>query len=113
MPQEKSRLVYSTDRMLPQKQASGEKDLQSDLRPEQQRIVVRLDRKARRGKSVTVIEGLQMPQQKREELLRQFKTILGTGGTVKDSGLEIQGDHCDVLRVALTKIGYRPERSGG
>lgn len=113
MAQEKSRLVYSTDLMLPQKQTPAEKNQHADLRPEQQRIIVRLDRKARGGKSVTVIKGLQMPQEKREELLRQLKTKLATGGTVKDSRIEIQGDHCDTLITALKKMGYRPKRSSG
>ena len=54
-------------------------------RPSQQKAIVRLDRKGRGGKSVTVIEGLQMPQKEREALLKQLKSKLGTGGTVKDT----------------------------
>jgi translation initiation factor 1 len=75
-------------------------------------VIVRHDRKRRGGKSVTVIEGLQIPIKDREALLKELK-VLGTGGTVKDTSLEIQGDHCDVLIAALTKLGYRPKRSGG
>lgn len=76
-------------------------------------MIVRLDRKGRGGKSVTVIEGLQMAQQGKEALLKKLKAGIGTGGTVKDSALEIQGDHCGTIMAALEKLGYRPKRSGG
>jgi hypothetical protein len=42
-----------------------------------------------------------------------LKTKLGTGGTVQDTSLEIQGDHRDALMVELGKIGYTAKRSGG
>ena len=112
MPDGNSRLVYSTEKAIPRKEKSAEKALQANVRPAQQKVTVRLDRKARGGKSVTVIEGLQMLQKEREELLKQLKARLGTGGTVKDTFLEIQGDHRDALMAALEKIGYRPKRSG-
>lgn len=74
---------------------------------------MRLDRKGRGGKSVTVIEGLRISVSESEKLLKQLKAMLGTGGTVKDGSLEIQGDHCDTVIAELTKMGYRPKRSGG
>jgi translation initiation factor 1 len=79
----------------------------------QQKVTVRLERKGRGGKSVTVIDGLQMRQKEREALLKQLKTKLGTGGTVKDASLEIQGDHRDALMAELGKMGYTAKRSGG
>lgn len=81
--------------------------------PAQQKVTIRLDRKGRGGKVVTVIAGLQMEQKDREILLRRLKTDLGTGGTVKDASLEIQGDHRDALMRMLEKIGCRAKRSGG
>lgn len=53
------------------------------------------------------------PIKDREALLKELKAGLGSGGTVKDTSLEIQGDHCDALIAALIKLGYRPKRSGG
>jgi translation initiation factor 1 len=47
-----------------------------------------------------------------EVLLKRLKSGLGTGGTVKDSSLEIQGDHCNAVITALANMGYRPKRSG-
>ena len=89
------------------------KVLHTSLRPSQQKAIVRLERKGRGGKSVTVIEGLRIPLKEREALLKQLKAKLGTGGTVKDACLEIQGDHCDALMAALEKLGYPTKRSGG
>ncbi len=62
------------------------------------------------GKSYKDAEPWQ--QKKMEELLRQLKARLGTGGTIKDTCLEIQGDHCDTLMAVFEKMGYRPKRSG-
>jgi translation initiation factor 1 len=74
---------------------------------------VRLDRKGRGGKSVTVIEGLPLSTEDSEKLLKQLKAKFGTGGAVKNNALEIQGDHCDAITAELCRIGYRPKRSGG
>lgn len=108
-----TRLVYSTEKTISRKVTLTEIDFPADLLTGQQRVIVRLDRKGRGGKSVTIIEGLQMPQQKKEALLKQLKTDIGTGGTIKDRFLEIQGDHCRAIMAALEKLGYRPKRSGG
>lgn len=113
MADEKSKLVYSTEQTIPVKEKPDKKRPVSGVRNVQQKITVRLDRKARGGKSVTVIEGLQISQQKREELLKQFKARLGTGGTVRDNSIEIQGDHCDSLMAWLEKLGFKPKRPGG
>jgi len=73
MPDENSKLVYSTEQVIPRlprsrrndekaKNKLVEKGLHASVRPSQQKATVRLDRKGRGGKSVTVIEGLQIPQ---------------------------------------------------
>ncbi len=113
MSDDKPELVYSTDRAVPRKEKRAAHDIQPGVHPSRQRVSVRLDRKGRGGKSVTVIEGLQMPQKEREALLKQLKTRFGTGGTVTGTGFEIQGDRRDPVMEALKKIGYSPKRSGG
>jgi translation initiation factor 1 len=113
MPDEKSKLVYSTDRVIQLKKKPVENALQASVRPMHQKVTVRLERKGRSGKSVTVIDGFQMRQKEGEALLKQLKTKLGTGGTVKDTSLEIQGDHRDALMAELGKMGYTAKRSGG
>ena len=113
MPEEKSRLVYSTDKVLPRKEKPAGKAPQAKGPLSQQKVYVRLDRKGRGGKSVTLIEGIQMPGKDREALLKQLKARLGTGGALKNDVIEIQGDHCDVIIAMLQGMGYKPKRAGG
>jgi translation initiation factor 1 len=113
MTDDKSRLVYSTDKVVPRNNNLSVKPLKELAHPSQQRIYVRLERKGRGGKSVTLIEGLQISAKDREALLKQLKARLGTGGSLKKDVLEIQGDHCDAVIALLQEMGYKPKRSGG
>jgi translation initiation factor 1 len=113
MPGEKSRLVYSTGKVIPRRENPVVKVPQATVPPSQQRVSVRLDRKGRGGKSVTLIEGLQMSPRDRDAFLRQLKERLGTGGALKNDVLEIQGDHRDAIMVLFQAMGYKPKRSGG
>ncbi len=69
------------------------------------------DRKGRGGKTVTIVTGL--PQDKAATLGQQLKKLCGSGGTVKDDVVEIQGDHCDKVQAKLTELGYKVKRAGG
>jgi translation initiation factor 1 len=113
MPEHNSKLVYSTEHAVPRKQKTADRNFPAATGPAKSGTIVRLDRKGRGGKSVTVIEGLQISVKDSEKLLKQLKAKLGTGGTVKNGSLEIQGGHCDAVMAELTRIGYRPKRSGG
>jgi len=108
-----SKLVYSTGRTVPRKEKPADLDFPKVAGPTKARAIVRLDRKGRGGKSVTIIEGLSISTKDSEKLLKQLKAKLGTGGTVKNGSLEIQGDHCDTVIAELTRIGCKPKRSGG
>jgi len=48
-----------------------------------------------------------------ENFLKQLKVKFGTGGTVNNGSLEIQGDHCDAVMGELIRIGFKAKRSGG
>jgi translation initiation factor 1 len=74
-------------------------------------VRVMRDRKQRGGKTVTVIDGL--PQDKLTTLGQQLKKLCGSGGTVKEGNIEIQGDHCDKVIAKLTELGYKVKRAGG
>ncbi|TDI33193.1 MAG: hypothetical protein E2P03_05255 [Acidobacteria bacterium] len=69
--------------------------------------------RGRRGKGVTVITGLPLSAVEIKNLARQFKQKCGSGGTVKDGVIEIQGDHRDMLVELLTAMGWNAKRSGG
>ena len=77
--------------------------------------VVRVGRetKGRRGKGVTIVSDLPLDENGITELATKLKTRLGTGGTIKDGRIEIQGDHRDRIVQELEGLGYRVKRAGG
>jgi translation initiation factor 1 len=113
MSENRTRLVYSTEQPILKKINPAQKDTKTTNVAVQQKVYVRLDRKSRAGKSVTLIEGLQMSPKDKESLLKNLKTRLGTGGTLKDGNLEIQGDHRDAIMTVLEELNCQPKLVGG
>jgi translation initiation factor 1 len=77
--------------------------------------VVRVGRetKGRRGKGVTIVSDVPLNEAGLQELAARLKQRCGTGGTVKDGRIEIQGDQRDRLIAELEGLGYRAKRAGG
>lgn len=77
--------------------------------------VVRVGRetKGRGGKGVTIISDLPLDGNGLTELAAKLKTRLGTGGTVKEGRIEIQGDHRDRVLQELEGMGHRVKQAGG
>lgn len=77
--------------------------------------IVRVSRetKGRKGKGVTLIKGLTLDALALAQLGKQLKTTCGSGGTVKDGVIEIQGDHCERVIEHLKKQGWVVKRAGG
>lgn len=71
------------------------------------RAVVRLERKGRGGKEVTVIEHLELPVEQRAEWLTALKTALGCGGAVEGVALVLQGDQRERAAKWLGKRGVK------
>ncbi len=65
------------------------------------------------GRIVTTISGLVMADADKAALLKRLKALLGTGGTIQDGCLELQGDHRDKLVDLLRQEGYPAKPSGG
>ncbi len=116
-----SGLVYSTEsgRQCPD---CGEPQSQCrcDELDEQARIasldgVVRIRRETsgRKGKGVTTIQGIPLTEPDLKMLAKKLKQRCGTGGSVKDGIIEIQGDHRVTLKEALESEGYTVKLSGG
>lgn len=84
-----------------------------DLPPNQQDLRIQATRAGKKGKTVTVITGFQHKPESLSQLLKKLKSQCGSGGTVKDNTLEIQGDHKQKLLEMLTTIGYKVKISGG
>lgn len=76
-------------------------------------IRVGRETKGRAGKGVTVVTGLPLARAQLEALATQLKRRCGSGGTVRDGVIEIQGEHRDLLVQELAKLGYQAKRSGG
>jgi translation initiation factor 1 len=73
--------------------------------PEKQTARLNVE-KRKKGKVVTVVRGLPAEENDLPALLGQLKTACGTGGTLKDGLLEIQGNHLERVRGLLAGIGY-------
>ena len=68
---------------------------------------------SKKGKTVTVITGLQLEQDELVRLLKKIKSCLGTGGTIKSSSIEIQGNKVVEVMEILDQEGLQAKRSGG
>jgi translation initiation factor 1 len=102
------RTVYST--------AKGriEPELESPRAPRGDGIVrVRRESQGRGGKTVTTIAGVGASEDKLKELAGELKRLCGTGGTVKDWVIEIQGDHREKIVAALQQRGHQVKLAGG
>ncbi|BAT55751.1 translation initiation factor Sui1 [Nostoc sp. NIES-3756] len=84
-----------------------------ELPPKQQDLRVQATRSGRKGKTVTVITGFQTKPEVLADLVKQLKSQCGSGGTVKDNEIEIQGDHKQKILEILIKLGYKAKISGG
>ena len=104
-------LVYSTDPNF--KPFEESKEEEETLLPLQQKIKVRLDKKHRAGKAVTLIEGFIGNEKDKEELGKKLKTFCGTGGSVKDGEIIVQGDNRDKIVQWLQKNGYSKTKKIG
>ena len=113
-----SGVVYSTDhgRMCPGcARPVSQCICQDETQPVTRDSIVRVRRetKGRKGKDVTVITGVPLSGKELKELGRQLKAKCGSGGTVKDGIIEIQGDHRDALIPVLEANGWKVKRAGG
>jgi len=110
-PSAEKRVIYQ-EFGNPDNSAATERGIQ-ELPPAQQNPRVQASRKGRKGKTVSVVSGLQLKPETMESLLKQLKTQCGAGGTVKDNEIEIQGDHTQKIAQILIQLGYKAKVSGG
>jgi translation initiation factor 1 len=110
-------LVYSTEsgRMCPECRKPVAACECSARRPVVGDGVVRVSRqsKGRGGKTVTLVKGVALDPVALALLGKQLRTACGSGGTVKDGVIEVQGDHCELVMGTLAKLGHAPRRAGG
>lgn len=100
-------LVYSTN--------SGriQQSKQKSVTPSDGFARVRRETKGRKGKGVIVISGLGIDTKALKELAKKLKKTCGTGGSVVDETIEVQGDKRDVIQQVLEKAGFKVKFTGG
>ncbi len=80
------------------------------LPPQQQKLKIKLESKHRGGKAVTLVEGFTGKEEDLQTLGKALKNFCGTGGSVKDGGIIIQGDQREKILQWLIKNDYKNSR---
>ena len=105
-----SGIVYSTN---PEFKLEEDVPLEETPPAKQQKLRVRLDTRQRAGKAVTLVEGFNGKEEDRSALGKKLKAYCGTGGSVKDGLIIVQGDQRDKLLQWLLKNGYTATKKAG
>jgi len=113
MKKKKNRIdiVYSTNDNF--EYDYEEEEIKETLPPQQQNLRVCLDKKQRKGKSVTLIQNFIGATEDLKELGKILKQKCGVGGSVKNNEIIIQGDFRDKILDILKQNGYKAKKSGG
>jgi translation initiation factor 1 len=109
---ENDALVYSTEQGdLRKRQPSAPQSIA--LPSTQQTAFLHRASKGRGGKVVTLVKNLHLSPDDYKTLAKHLKQTCGSGGTVKDGVIEIQGDHRETIALALQRLGYKTKMAGG
>lgn len=111
-------LVYSTDGSHNNKCPKCKKincscPKQVEVIPSQLTVKIRLEKKARGGKSVTLLFNLPHNPEYFKDLCKKLKAHCGTGGSFKNDNIEIQGDQKNKIKLFLENIGFKVQFAGG
>ena len=107
MANKDSRLVYSTDVGRIQESVQSQVSLTDGI------VRIRRETRGRKGKGVTTVSGIDLPEPDLKTLAKQLKQKCSTGGTIKSGVIEVQGDHRDLLKKELEKRGHNVKLAGG
>ena len=112
MSNNKNRTVWSSYQGDLRKKETGTPSRLS-LSPHEQTAYLHRDSKGRGGKTVTLVKRLLLAEEDMKDLAAKLKQVCGSGGTVKDGMIEIQGEHREKIADALRKMGYKVKIAGG
>lgn len=112
MQKNKHRTVWSSEQGDLRKRKTQSNAITS-LPPYKQTAYVHRESKGRGGKTVTLVKNLTLSSADMKTLTKTLKTACGSGGTIKDRLIEIQGEHREKIAVELKKQGYQVKIAGG
>lgn len=112
MSKNESRTVWSSEQGDLRKQKAASQNVKS-LPPHQQTVYLHRDSRGRHGGTVTLVKKLVLSAEDLQELAKKLKQLCGSGGTVKENVIEIQGEHREKIAEALMKMGYKVKITGG
>jgi translation initiation factor 1 len=103
-----NRLVYSTQIGRIQNKEQSKPSIVTDGV-----VRIRRETKGRKGKGMTTVTGLDLPEKGLKDLCSQLKKLCGTGGALKSGIIEIQGDNRDKIKATLEQLGHNVKLAGG
>jgi len=113
MPIDKRPTVWSSEKGDLRKRQPIKKRPAKSLPPNQQTAYLHRESKGRGGKTVSLVKNLRLSENDLKALGKKLKRVCGSGGTVKDGVIIIQGEHREKMADALKKLGYKVKISGG
>jgi translation initiation factor 1 len=112
MPKDNTRSVWSSEQGDLRKEAAQPGKITS-LPPHQQTIYLHRDSKGRGGSPVTLLKNLILSDEDKKQLAKRLKQVCGSGGTVKNGLIEIQGEQREKIAEELKRLGYKVKIAGG
>lgn len=102
---DKGGFVFSTNPNF--KFEEEQPEVYETIAPDKQKLTIKLDKKQRAGKAVTLVENFTGQEEDLDDLGKKLKNFCGTGGSVKDRQIIIQGDQREKVMQWLVKNGFK------
>jgi translation initiation factor 1 len=112
MPRDENRVVWSSSDGDQRKEEAASAPAKS-LPANQQTVYLHRESKGRGGKGVSLVKNLVLNEKDMKTLAKKLKQVCGTGGTVKNGMIEIQGEQREKIAEVLQKLGYKVKIAGG
>jgi translation initiation factor 1 len=112
MSKNENRTVWSSEQGDLRKQKENSVNVKS-LPPQQQTAYLHRESSGRSGKAVTLVKNLVLSADDMKALAKKLKEACGTGGTIKEGVIEMQGEQRERIGEVLRKLGYKVKMAGG